>query len=204
VVATATAFILAGGASRRMAADKALLPWGGATLLDHALARLRLVTDDVRVLCGPAPRYAECGAPLVLDPAPDAGALGALLAALQATACEWLLLLAVDLPHVPPELVTFLLERALRSGHDALVPVTSRGPEPLCAAYRRTCLAPVRECVAHGELRMTAFWPRARVATLDEADLARFGSPERLFLNVNSPEDYALARRLGPSSGRRD
>jgi molybdopterin-guanine dinucleotide biosynthesis protein A len=99
-----------------------------------------------------------------------------------------------------------LLERAgaaAAAGRDAVVPVTARGPEPLCAAYRRVAIAPIRRAIAAGDLRMTAFWPEVRVDALDEGELARFGPVPTLFANANTPEDYARARReLAPDGWR--
>ena len=58
----AVGFVVAGGRSLRMGRDKALLPWAGSTLLDDAIARMRLACPDVRILCGPsrATRIAAC------------------------------------------------------------------------------------------------------------------------------------------------
>lgn len=183
-------FVVAGGRSARMGRDKALLPWAQATLLDHALRRLRAVTSDVRVLCGPEPRYAECGAPVVPDLAADAGsgALAGVRAGLEAAGGRVGLFLAVDLPHVPPELLAALAEASTDA--DAVVPVTARGPEPLCAAYGPACREPVRRLVASGHPKMTGFWPEVRVREIGPAELARFGDPDHVFANLNTPDDY--------------
>jgi molybdopterin-guanine dinucleotide biosynthesis protein A len=60
-------FVVAGGGSRRMGRDKALVPWAEGDLLGHALARLRAVTGDIRILCGPEPLCAVYG-PACLEP----------------------------------------------------------------------------------------------------------------------------------------
>jgi molybdopterin-guanine dinucleotide biosynthesis protein A len=183
-----------------MGRDKALLPWGdGMALLDHALARLREVTPDVRILCGPEPRYADRGAPVVLDRDAEAGPLGGLLAGLGATDAPLVLLLAVDLPFVPSASLLRLVE--LAEGHDAVVPLGARGPEPLCAVYSRSCLHAVRAALARGDLRMTSFWSEVSVRQPTAADL---GVSERIFTNVNSPEDYAAALRQGSGSRHLD
>lgn len=190
-----TAFVVAGGRSRRMGRDKALLPWGASDLLSHALARLGELTPDVRILCGAEDRYQERGRPLVRDPGTDGGALVGIAAGLAATDAEISLFLAVDLPLVPVALLRALL--AAVAGADAAVPVADRGPEPLCAAYRRTCLDPIRLRLAADDRKMTAFWPDVRVRTLGGGELRAFGDPERLFLNVNAPADYARAFGAG-------
>ena len=184
-VATATGFVVAGGASRRMGRDKALVPWGETTLLDHALARLRQCCRDVVILCGPDPRYADRGVPIVVDVAAGKGPLGAVMSGLMHAGAG--VFLAIDLPNVPPALLAHLL--ALVPGHDLVVPVTSRGPEPLCAVYTAACLEPIRDRVAAGELRMTSFWPAVRRREVPEGELARFGDGASLFHNVNTPED---------------
>ncbi|MGE0455015.1 MAG: molybdenum cofactor guanylyltransferase [Vicinamibacteria bacterium] len=186
-----TAFVVAGGRSRRMGRDKALLAWGERDLLAHALARLVELTPDVRILCGAEDRYQERGRPLVRDPEPDGGALVGIAAGLAATGVEVALFLAVDLPLVPVDLLRALV--AAVADADAAVPVTERGPEPLCAAYRRTCLDPIRRRLAAGDRKMTAFWPDVRVRTVGTAEVRAFGDPDRLFLNVNDQDDYQRA-----------
>jgi molybdopterin-guanine dinucleotide biosynthesis protein A len=181
------AFVVAGGGSRRMGRDKALLPWPGGDLLDHAVARLRAVAGDVRVLCGPTRRYADRGLPVERDVVPGAGPLGGVLTGLKAAPGRPGLFLAVDLFHVPEVLLARLVERA--EGWDAVVPASRRGPEPLCAVYGPGCREPIRARVAAGELKMTAFWPDVRVLRLGPAELEEFGDPEEMFRNLNSPND---------------
>ena len=68
----ATLLVLAGGASRRMGRSKALLPFGGRTIIEHLIANLApafaeiLVSANAPLLGG---RY-----PLVRDLHPGAGA----------------------------------------------------------------------------------------------------------------------------------
>jgi molybdopterin-guanine dinucleotide biosynthesis protein A len=185
-------FAVAGGRSQRMGRDKALLPWGDTDLLGHALARLRSVTDDTRILVGAEPRHTERGFPVEVDAAPDLGPLAGLLAALE-SAPKGALLLGVDLPLIPSTLLAHLATLCHEGDADAIVPVSRRGPEPLCAAYGPRCLEPVRQHVANRDLKMTSFWPDLRVREIGPDELAAFGDPDELFLNVNTPDDYERA-----------
>jgi molybdopterin-guanine dinucleotide biosynthesis protein A len=180
-----------------MGRDKVLLPWGGTDLLGHALARLRSVTPDVRILPGSEPRYLDRGVPIVVDRSPGSGPLAGVAAALEAVAGRAGLFLAVDLPFVPVALLSRLVE--LADGSDAVVPVSPRGPEPLCAAYGPACLPPIRARMAAGDLRMTGFWPDVRLREVPPAELAAFGDPAQLFRNLNTPADLEAA---GGVSGR--
>jgi molybdopterin-guanine dinucleotide biosynthesis protein A len=194
----AVGFAVAGGRSRRMGRDKALLAWGRTDLLGHTLARLSAVTEEVRILSGPEARYSERGVAVETDPAPALGPMAGLLTALEAARGRPALLLGVDLPLVPTALLARLV--VLCADADAVVPVSPLGPEPLCAAYGAGCLEPVRRRVASGDLKMTAFWSAVRVREVGADELVAFGDPGELFLNVNAPEDYecALRRRGQP------
>jgi molybdopterin-guanine dinucleotide biosynthesis protein A len=105
------------------------------------------------------------------------------------------LLLAVDLPLVPASLLARLVE--LAEGWDVVVPVSPRGPEPVCALYGPACLGPILRNVEAGEMRMTAFWPGVRVRRLPTEELALHGDPGGLFLNLNAPTDLGGGPGVG-------
>jgi molybdopterin-guanine dinucleotide biosynthesis protein A len=186
-VAAATGFVVAGGQSRRMGRDKALLPWAGVTLLDRALRTLQQVCGRVSILCGPVARYEDRGVPLLVDRLHGAGPLAGVIAGLETLGEEPGAFLAVDLPGVPAALLADLIRRSAEA--DAVVPLSSSGPEPLCAVYTRACLEPARRRIAAGERRMTSFWPDVRVATVPWAELAPFGDPAVMFRNINTAHD---------------
>jgi molybdopterin-guanine dinucleotide biosynthesis protein A len=172
-----------------MGRDKALLPWRGATLLDHTLARLRSTCQEVRILSGPERRYEDRGVAIEVDGMADAGPLAGIRAALAGIDAGRGLFLAVDLPFVPASLLARLL--AVAEGFDAVVPVHAGGAEPLCAVYGRACLVPIGRRLEAGELKMTAFWPDVGVRVFAEEEIRPFGEPARLFRNLNAPSDWA-------------
>jgi len=179
---------MAGGSSRRMGQDKALLAWSQTTLLDHTVERLSKVCDEVRILSGPTLRYLDRRVPVDTDVILDAGPLGGVYTGLLRVGDGCGLFLGVDLPAVPIPLLRRILH--LGTDHDAVVPISTRGPQPLCAAYTRGCLPAIRAHLASKDFKMTGFWREVRLRILGEAELLEFGSPERIFSNVNTPEDY--------------
>jgi molybdenum cofactor guanylyltransferase len=187
-----TGFAVAGGRSQRMGSDKALLPWAGTTLLEHTLARLREVCAEICILSGVQIRYASYGVPAHADLVPEAGPLGGVHAGLRNLGVSLGLFLGVDTPLVPSPLLRALVAAA--GGFDAVVPVVGGRPEPLCAVYRGTCLAPVQRRLEAGERKMTSFWPDVRVRTMAEDELAIFGDPALMFRNLNTTEDYLRLR----------
>jgi molybdopterin-guanine dinucleotide biosynthesis protein A len=180
-------FILAGGNSSRMGRDKAFLPAGGRTLIEQIADYVEQATGNV-TLIGPRERYAGLGYPVVSDMLPGMGPLGGLYTALRTTSSRWNLILACDMPRLTADFLRGLLQAAENCGKDCLVPVTSDGAHPLCAAYHRDLLPRAESALSAGQLKMQAFvraldteyWP------VDDPDLLR---------NVNTPDEFAAEIR---------
>ncbi|MCX8063463.1 MAG: NTP transferase domain-containing protein, partial [Anaerolineales bacterium] len=73
--------VQAGGESRRMGKDKALLPFLGKPLIQRILERLIPVVDEALVTTNHPERYGFLNVPLVGDVFPGRGALGGLYTA---------------------------------------------------------------------------------------------------------------------------
>ena len=71
-----------------------------------------------------------------------------------------------------------------------MVPATSRGYHPLCAAYTRACLDPIARRLADGRLKMIDWLDEVRVRIVPETELRVFGDPDALLANVNTPADF--------------
>ena len=93
--------VLAGGQSRRMGRDKALLPLGDQTLIERVIAAARPLACPCFIVGDPA-TYAHLGLPVHPDRHPGLGPLGGLHTALGATGAP-VLLLACDLPFLTPD-----------------------------------------------------------------------------------------------------
>src|ERR1700683_2167196 len=83
----AVGFVLAGGRSTRMGADKSLVLLDGETLLAHALGILR-EAGLAAFVAGGQPGLSAL-APLVQDNRPGLGPLGGICAALASTSARW-------------------------------------------------------------------------------------------------------------------
>lgn len=182
--------ILAGGQSRRMGRDKALLTLGGRTLLERAVTSLLAVTPRVRIV-GRAYELATPSGPVAIlpDRKPGLGPLSGVHAALAAMESEAVLVLACDLPFVTPQFLRGLVE-ALTSDVEAVVPRPASGTVPVCAVYRRSCLAAVEARLARGELAARGFAESIRARYLDDAALALLDPAGVCLINVNTREDY--------------
>jgi molybdopterin-guanine dinucleotide biosynthesis protein A len=189
--------VLAGGASRRMGRDKALLVLaaGGETLAAGAARRLAAVCADV--LVADRGRGAVPGLPSLAD-GPGHGPAAGLLGAARVRPGTPLLALACDLPAVPVALLAGLRDLAAETDlPDLVIPCWSGGLEPLCALWGPAALAALAGRVERGLYALHPLAAEAGLAVrfLEGERLAGFGRPEELFRNVNRPEDLERLER---------
>jgi molybdenum cofactor guanylyltransferase len=110
----AAGFILAGGQSRRMGREKALVELGGRPLIAHALETLRGAALPATIAGAQA--SLESFAPVIPDANPGQGPLAGVCAALAATQTPLAVFLSIDMPFVPSSLLSCLLHHAQVTG----------------------------------------------------------------------------------------
>lgn len=197
-----TVVVLAGGRGTRMKADKAALAVGARTLLEHVLAQLGPLFDEVLVSVTPGRRIAlprgrrtrssrrpgspahgrAAGIKVVPDETPGLGPIGGLLAGLKASRNEACLVVACDIPDIPVPLLRTLARAA--AGAEIAVAVDPAGHyEPLFAVYKRPVVAGIEALLARGERSLLPLYGSCRTAVvqLDEALRLR---------NLNTRADY--------------
>lgn len=200
-----TVCIQAGGQSRRMGRDKALLPFLGQPLIARVAARLVDIADELYVTAPNEMAYAFLGLRCIADAVPGLGALGGLATALRGARCPWVAVVACDMPWVQPALLSAMAAQAQSEQWDVLIPRLSAGFEPFHAIYRReACLSHVEEALAAGERKASAWFqsPSAaslRVRVLESAEISPFDPQFRSFLNLNTPAEWRAAEDLARS-----
>lgn len=189
------AFVLAGGQSTRMGRDKAFVEFEGRTLLTRALDLARSVSPDVWIV-GTCAKFAAF-APTVEDIFPGSGPLGGIHAALRSSSADLNLIVAVDLPFVTPELLSYLVERTRESPATVTVPHCGQGNQPLCAVYRRAFADAAEIALKEGRFKIDALFVNESTQVIDEDELKRKGFSAEMFRNLNTPEDLSKARFHG-------
>ncbi len=191
----AAGFVLTGGESRRMGADKALLEIGGRPMALRMVELVRPLVAEV-ALVGAPERYGHMGVPVLADCEAGRGPLAGIVTALRASRVDWSLILACDLPFLEAGLLEVLLSEASSDQYDAVVPNLEEGWQPLCAAYQRRCLPAFERVLASDYPKISVAFDGLRVRALTPELLARFAFNPRMFKNMNSPEDYEEAKRI--------
>jgi len=179
--------VLAGGESRRMGRDKALLVRDGKSQLAHIATLLAGITDRVYV----SSREEQQNDPErsrfenIVDRYEGIGPIADILSAMDAHPhADWLVV-ACDLPNIDERTLSFLIEKsmskqpftAFKSSYDGL-------PEPLCALYRSSSEAIIRRFVEDGIVCPRKILIRSDTMLLEQPDSAALD-------NINTPDDLA-------------
>jgi molybdopterin-guanine dinucleotide biosynthesis protein A len=206
------AAILAGGQARRFGGvHKPLLVIGAAAdrrgpsadafpastpgdirIIDQQLAVLRPVADPIFIVAADSAPYQHLGVDVRPDVLPGRGALGGIYTAIVTSPRQRTLVVAGDLPFLPPALI----DRLAAGDTDLVIPRGTRGLEPLCAMYSKACAAPIRARLEAGSLRAAELPEDVRVEIIEPDALASYDPDGLLFVNVNTPHDYERARGL--------
>lgn len=187
-----TGVILVGGKSRRMGKDKAFLEVSGKPLFEHVLDVFRENFERTILVGDRAERFNGYELPVVPDIYPGS-ALGGLYTGLRHASTEYVFVASCDLIFPDGELLRYLC--SAKGGFDAVVPAPVHGFEPLFAVYAKSCLEPIRRLLEKGNFRIFDFYPRVKVKEVSGEELTQFDIEGKYFMNVNTPEEFARAKK---------
>jgi molybdopterin-guanine dinucleotide biosynthesis protein A len=192
-----TIVIQAGGQSRRMGQDKALLPFMGQPLIKRIVNRLTPIADEVIITTNHPEVYSFLGLPLFMDIRPDHGALGGLYTALVNARHPSVAVIACDMPFASPDLVAFQTQLLDKEAADVVIPLNRYGYEPLHAVYRRdTCLPAVEWALNNDQWKLISWFSKVKIRTLSPEECQRYDPQGLAFSNVNTPQELAKAEEL--------
>jgi len=149
----ATAVIMAGGRSRRMGQDKAILEIDGNPAIKHVFDQLRLYFDEILVSSDNMAKHSFPGVKVVPDEVTGKGPLVGIASALRVSRNDTNFVIACDIPEVDIGLVRRLINKS--RNFDAVIPKT--GPskyEPLFAVYKKSTLAAIDESITAGNYKI--------------------------------------------------
>lgn len=191
-----TIVVQAGGESRRMGQNKALMPFMGRALIQRVISRVMPIADELIINANQPDIFGFLDFPVVADLIPGIGALGGLYTSIHSAQQPLVCVLACDMPFVQTELLRAQVEILLREGVDVVIPNSGEGLEPLHAIYRReTCLPAIQRAVEAGQRRMISWFSDVKVREMTVEEAVRFDPDLLSFTNVNTPEEFERAEK---------
>lgn len=166
--------LLAGGASSRMGHDKALLPWGNATLLERQYRLLESLGLDKVLVAGKRPGY-----PCVEDFMPYAGPLAALSNIVESLHRDTrMIVIAVDMPLLEKAHLDVLME------HAAPLVAYEGHPLPFAVTLQDDFINIMRTRLRRGMKNLRGLWDEVAESHWIEAFTKDF------LLNANTPQEW--------------
>lgn len=186
--------VLAGGKSRRMGTDKALITVSSETLLERIVAEALLVSPDVMVVGRTKPADWKLGGRFFEDETPGLGPLCGLATALAQTESA-VCMVACDMPALYAADFRWLFSQFESSDAEfGLSATVDEKPEPLFTVYRKPVLETVRQRLSDGK---RALYRMIEAGGFDKVEVP--ASMHRNLMNLNRPMDLAafLERMTG-------
>ena len=196
-----TGVILCGGRGTRLGGPKESLDFGGPTLIEYVVSRIRPLFSRILLAGLPPETAAPPGAAPVPDEIPGAGPLGGIYSGLLRCETEYGFVFACDAPFVSLSLARHIM--SLAPGADIVVPEHGSHYHPLFGIYARSCLPVIREHLDNRIFKISEIYPRLRLRTIDETTQRRHDPDLQCFFNINTRDDYLRALSMLENPPRR-
>ena len=186
------AAVIAGGAGSRLGGAKPSTLLAGKPMVTWPLGAATAAGLETIVVAKPDTELPGLDVEVLLESDPLTHPLTGILAALEANPGRPVIALACDLPFVPAALLSEL------ATHAGTATIEAGGRlQPLIARYEPEAAPAIRTALCRGE-SASAVLERLGPRVLRDGELSRFGDPDLIAFNVNTPEQLAEAEgRLG-------
>jgi molybdopterin-guanine dinucleotide biosynthesis protein A len=191
--------ILAGGLSTRYGRNKAFLQIGGVRLIEHIAEEMKKVFTRVILVTNQKRDFEYLKLPIVEDLIKGLGPIGGIYTGLSSISEQAGFFVACDMPLLHEGLIRYMVE--LIDNHAVVVPSIGEWVEPLHALYARSCVEPIKGLIDEKRYQVRLFYDRASVRYVKEDEIRRFCSPDEVFLNINTPEEFARILSLLKAQG---
>ena len=176
------AIILAGGDNLRMKRDKARLPLGSTTFIEHICDSLKPHFEDILISTGRTGKLPPLPYSIIKDERPCLGPLMGITSTLRKAAYQEYFVIACDIPELDLGLIEKLYSYC--GEYDVVVPVNTAGQyEPLYAIYNKRIIPEMDRMLESGNLKLIDLY--LQVKTKKVPVEKRDWLP-----NINTPEDY--------------
>jgi molybdopterin-guanine dinucleotide biosynthesis protein A len=191
-----TGVILSGGlATRYNGTEKALLRVGGIRLLDRIYDIYTELFEEIILVTNTPLKFLEWDLLIVPDLFPIRSSLTGIHAGLFFMTNPFAFISACDTPYLKKEVIETIIGK-IEPEIDIVMPETSAGLEPLCAAYSKRCLQPAQQHLEQEKLKIVKAFRKSRIKTISEKVLRKKDPGLLSFFNINSPDDLKRAEEM--------
>jgi molybdopterin-guanine dinucleotide biosynthesis protein A len=191
-----TGVILSGGLAKRFdGREKAFLRVGEERILDKIYCVFKELFDEMIIVTNNPHQFVGWDLDIVTDLFDIRSSLTGIHAGLFYASNPYVFYSACDAPFLKKEIVETVLD-GIDDGIDIVIPETSAGREPLCAAYSKRCLNIAEQHLRQQKLKIQLAFRKCRIKTISEKKLRQKDPDLISFFNINTPEDLERAQEM--------
>ena len=178
-------YILAGGKSSRMGADKGLLLFEGKPMIQYVIEQMQLIFDKL-VIVSNNPEYEKFGLEVIPDLIKNIGPAGGIYTALHHSESKLNFIVSCDMHFVTQEATAFIVKNA---DENQIVLLENQGKlEPLFGIYAKDCEAVWLQLIQQKKVKLQEMVLYFKLKIIPIANNEIFAAS--FFKNINTKEDF--------------
>ena len=187
-----TGIILCGGKNTRMGKNKAFIEIDGERIIDRMIRVFGEIFQEIILVTNSPLEYLDLDVRIVTDIVKGKAALGGIYTGLFHSSREHVFVCPCDMPFLNGDFIKYMVGKV--KSHDVVVPAPPDGLQPLHAIYSRKCMPSIKRLIDEDRLKITGFYRNAKVLEIPAGVIATFDPEDRMFFNINSPDDLGKIR----------
>jgi molybdopterin-guanine dinucleotide biosynthesis protein A len=183
-----TGVVLAGGSSRRMGRDKAMMPLQGRPIIERIIRIMDGIFERTIIIAQAHQDFSLYGRQVVHDLVPGFGALMGLYTGLKKSPTWRVLAVACDMPFIQPGLLSYMC--SVDHPADVIVPKINGHFEPLLAIYSKSCLPAIEELIGKSDKSILSLYPKVTVREITQEEIELSDPEQKSFIKINTRQEY--------------
>lgn len=194
-----TSLLLAGGLNKRMnGIPKWELKIGSEPLLERTIRSLKKFSDEIIIITGGEHKIVLpeqlSDVKVIYDDKPHLGPLNGILTGLKNSTTNYNFVVAADMPFFSVELAGFLYKQALAKNATIAIPIWQNSMQPLLGIYSKDSIISIEREIKQGKYSLIKWISQQEnVFLLEEKEIKQLTSDDKIFFNMNYPDDYEQA-----------
>lgn len=179
-----------------MGVDKAALPWGNETVLQHLVRRLQARLQPLILVKSPTPLPIPLPADVVQiqdDCSYQGPLVGFRNGLVHAPVDQPVLLCGCDFPFLESSIIDYLHDHLDTA--DAVVMESQDTVQPLVGLYQPRIFEKIEALIKDGKRSMNALLNEINYRLITTDEWRQLDPAGRLLTNINTPEEYSAAHR---------
>ena len=186
-----SAYILAGGKSKRFGQDKSKYLYKNKPLIQHAYDALSPVFDNISIIGNETSDYNLPGVKIYSDIITGLGPIGGIYTALNRSEVHKIFVCPCDMPFLNSDFIEYMV--SISHDYDLIMPEVSGFLEPLHAIYTKNCIPPLKGLIDNKINKVIEIVDKVNLRKVGEDEIRFYDDPEKIFQNINYMEDIQWA-----------